>query len=74
MANTNAVADMISYPLRINTTSSETHKSVTHYIKTKKAFIDSYDELFTKEKINAVIDDQAIFCNYHALGWDFDAP
>lgn len=57
------ISTMISYPLRVNNFSLDRKRTVS-YIKTQKEFIRQYSQLFTKRKVNAVIKDQEIFCNY----------
>lgn len=52
------VAELGDYPVRINI------KKKSTYIKNKKEFIKSYNNIFTSEVKSLLFRDKTIFCNY----------
>lgn len=55
----NKVADLISYPLRINKSPSK------HYtITSKHTFMIQYPKLFPEKARKSILEDKGIFCNY----------
>lgn len=65
--NIKAIADMASYPLKVNEIIKVKGKDVirTKTIKTKQQFLQDYPAIFTKTMKNTILEDEEpIFCNY----------
>jgi hypothetical protein len=56
------IANLISYPLRINT--SANGKATHYFMKNKNEFIQKYNALFTESMKKSILDDNSLFCNY----------
>lgn len=56
----NKIAGMMSYPLRVNPKNG----SRSYTIKSKREFLQQYDELFSENMKKGLTADADIFCNY----------
>ena len=54
-----AISELISYPLRVNTAPGK-----FYLIKDKHEFVAKYNKLFNQETIQALKNNDHIFCNY----------
>lgn len=62
--NKRKLANMISFPLRINKISRKSGGKITYYIKTKKEFIEQYHTLISPDMKKVIANDLGVSCNY----------
>ena len=62
------IADMATFPLRINDSSIPNHIR-TFYVKSKTDFLKRYPAIFTKSTIAAINNDLNLFCNYQGAAF-----